>query len=465
MSTPAVVLQQSDDTLVCGGVPASLVSGLTPNELVYGAAGGGVAQSTVFQVSTSLDQIQVSFSKANGQNGVAVTNSSNANTAYADVALINDLGSGSRADVYYTSSTYAGSDSAPSSLTFATAAGSMSELVFSPNNIQAIIATPTQVQIPVGQVLMTAISAPGTPAAGKSACYVDSTAKNLAVKNDAGIVNHGAQSVTQAAGLALSALADDGSWSKLAFQPPLTACTDYVSVSCQGGTSDIGTGGSNSAVQIVALHDGGSVRHHTSGTWANSSPVAIDGSGNIVAKTPGVCFSCSGGTCDVVNGACGGTSTLGGPGQYIQQTTYDGYGKEQSGVAVNLAAGSAKLNYFLVAVQPGGTSGYAGTSTTALTGGGVTIEYPIGVAGTTYTIAVNVISNTITPGAGNTTFFISQNGTISGPLITVPNGTTGVSTASHAASGATSDTWGLFVSGTAPTGGAMTFTATVTVVH
>lgn len=286
MSTPAVVLQQSDDTLVCGGVPASLVSGLTPNELVYGAAGGGVAQSTVFQVSTSLDQIQVSFSKANGQNGVAVTNSSNANTAYADVALINDLGSGSRADVYYTSSTYAGSDSAPSSLTFATAAGSMSELVFSPNNIQAIIATPTQVQIPVGQVLMTAISAPGTPAAGKSACYVDSTAKNLAVKNDAGIVNHGAQSVTQAAGLALSALADDGSWSKLAFQPPLTACTNYVSVSCQGGTSDIGTGGSNSAIQAIALHDGSLVRWPTAGGWANGFYLGLSG-GNIRAlSTP-----------------------------------------------------------------------------------------------------------------------------------------------------------------------------------
>lgn len=133
---------------------------------------------------------------------------------------------------------------------------------------------------------VSAQAAPGTPAAGKGRIYVDSTSKNICEKNDAGTINHGAQSVTQAAGLALSALADDGSWSKLAFQPPITACVNYVEVSCQGGTSDIGTGGSDSAVQVIALHDGSSVRWATAGGFANGFYLGISG-GNIRAlNTP-----------------------------------------------------------------------------------------------------------------------------------------------------------------------------------
>src|SRR5215471_1110655 len=62
-----------------------------------------------------------------------------------------------------------------------------------------------------GSVLATAIAAPSTPAAGKGAIYVDSTSKNLAVKDDAGTVKHGVQSRPATASNWIRSIADDGS--------------------------------------------------------------------------------------------------------------------------------------------------------------------------------------------------------------------------------------------------------------
>lgn len=61
-----------------------------------------------------------------------------------------------------------------------------------------------------GSVLATAITAPSTPAAGKGSIYVDSTSKNLAVKDDAGVVKHGVQTDTGAANNFLTAISDAG---------------------------------------------------------------------------------------------------------------------------------------------------------------------------------------------------------------------------------------------------------------
>lgn len=44
------------------------------------------------------------------------------------------------------------------------------------------------------------------------------------------------------------------------YQAPLTACTNYVSVSCQSGTSDIGVTGSNSNVKVIGIEDTSSMR-------------------------------------------------------------------------------------------------------------------------------------------------------------------------------------------------------------
>lgn len=57
---------------------------------------------------------------------------------------------------------------------------------------------------------LTAISAPSTPASGHGVVYVDSTSKNLAVKDDAGVVKHGVQSKSATTGKYITAIADDG---------------------------------------------------------------------------------------------------------------------------------------------------------------------------------------------------------------------------------------------------------------
>lgn len=61
-----------------------------------------------------------------------------------------------------------------------------------------------------GFILATAIAAPATPAAGSGSIYVDSTSKNLAIKNDAGTVNHGVQTMGAVSHAFLTAIADDG---------------------------------------------------------------------------------------------------------------------------------------------------------------------------------------------------------------------------------------------------------------
>jgi len=73
----------------------------------------------------------------------------------------------------------------------------------------------TVVNIPTGATLAskltaTAIVAPSTPAAGKGAIYVDSTSKNLCVKDDAGVVKHGVQTQAGSAGQFIASISDAG---------------------------------------------------------------------------------------------------------------------------------------------------------------------------------------------------------------------------------------------------------------
>jgi hypothetical protein len=62
-----------------------------------------------------------------------------------------------------------------------------------------------------GALLATAIAAPSTPSAGVGKVYVDSTSKNLAVKDDAGVVKHGVQTRSAVTSNWLRSIADDGS--------------------------------------------------------------------------------------------------------------------------------------------------------------------------------------------------------------------------------------------------------------
>jgi len=61
-----------------------------------------------------------------------------------------------------------------------------------------------------GSFLTTAITAPGTPAAGKGSIYVDSTSKNLSVKDDAGVVKHGVRTKAAVSNSFVTAIDDDG---------------------------------------------------------------------------------------------------------------------------------------------------------------------------------------------------------------------------------------------------------------
>jgi hypothetical protein len=61
-----------------------------------------------------------------------------------------------------------------------------------------------------GSLLATAVTAPATPATGKASIYVDSTSKNVCVKNDAGTVIHGVQTNTGATSNFLTAISDAG---------------------------------------------------------------------------------------------------------------------------------------------------------------------------------------------------------------------------------------------------------------
>lgn len=72
---------------------------------------------------------------------------------------------------------------------------------------------PTAVPM-AGYLAATAIAAPGTPAAGIGRLYVDSTSKNLSVKDDAGVVKHGVQTDTGTANNYISAISDAGAITK-----------------------------------------------------------------------------------------------------------------------------------------------------------------------------------------------------------------------------------------------------------
>lgn len=91
-----------------------------------------------------------------------------------------------------------------------------------------------------GDILATNITAPATPASGKTRTYIDSTSKNFAAKNDAGTVNHGVQTKAAAAHNFLTSIADDGS-SVLA-QPAASDVTGLATVATSGSATDLTTG-------------------------------------------------------------------------------------------------------------------------------------------------------------------------------------------------------------------------------
>ena len=101
-----------------------------------------------------------------------------------------------------------------------------------------------------GSVLATAITAPATPAAGKGSVYIDSTSKNIAVKDDAGTVKHGVQTKAAVASNFLTAISDAGVVS--AAQPAASDITGLATVATSGSAADLGTG----TLPIARIADG-----------------------------------------------------------------------------------------------------------------------------------------------------------------------------------------------------------------
>jgi hypothetical protein len=103
-------------------------------------------------------------------------------------------------------------------------------------------------------ITATAGTAPSTPASGKGAVYVDSTSKNLAVKDDAGVVKHGVQTNTGTSNQWVSAISDAGvvtttqpAFSNLsgtitpAQKPTPTALTPGTTVAVDASLNDVFT--------------------------------------------------------------------------------------------------------------------------------------------------------------------------------------------------------------------------------
>lgn len=106
---------------------------------------------------------------------------------------------------------------------------------------------------------LTAIAAPATPASGIGRIYIDSTSKNLTVKDDAGVIKHGVRTLASSAGQFVTAIDDDG-----------TVHTAAVTSGLTVGTTTI-TGGSTTK---VLFDNAGVLGEYT-----------ISGSGNVAMTT------------------------------------------------------------------------------------------------------------------------------------------------------------------------------------
>lgn len=209
-------------------------------------SGGGFVRAT----SPTLTTPNIGAATATSVNKVAITApATGATLAIADGATLTVPATAS------VSGTNTGDQTDASGLTTGTLPAGRLPALTGDVTSSAGSASTTLANIPsgtpmAGSVLATAIAAPATPAAGKGSVYVDSTSKNLAVKDDAGTIKHGVQSKAAATSNFLTAISDAGVVS--AAQPAASDITGLAAVATSGSASDLGTG----TLPIARIADG-----------------------------------------------------------------------------------------------------------------------------------------------------------------------------------------------------------------
>ena len=245
----------------------------------------------------------------------------------------------------------------------------------------------------LGSLLFTAIGAPTTPAAGKASVYVDSTSKNLAVKNDAGTVNHGIQTKTAVASNWLRSIADDGS--SVLSQPAFTDLSGAIT------TAQLGTNTATNAVlaQMATL----TLKGNNTGGTANALDLTV---AQVNAILP-VFTSVLNGSTPLSGG--GTTNFLRADGTWqvpVVAGRLIGVQVIKSGTTYTKTAGT---NAIIVegwgAGGGGGGTAATGAATSAAGGGGGSGGYFLkrvtGLGAGPFTIAIGVGGTGVSGGAGN----------------------------------------------------------------
>ena len=128
----------------------------------------------------------------------------------------------------------------------------------------------------------TAVAPPATPATGFGHVYFDSSSKTLAVKDDAGVVKHGVQTVTATTSQWLRSVDDAGLFSKT--QPGFSDLAGQASIA-QGGTGWVDTTASGTTHKLATV----------SGTFTPGGCVSADANGNLVTLSGTACGTGTGG--------------------------------------------------------------------------------------------------------------------------------------------------------------------------